>query len=88
MLVDPKQRAFLVNGAKQLGVTKIVAQAMNDLLLKEDSSLISLLLRLLGTSVGCFLITGYPMAFQELPLAKREEALRRMRDSCIPDVSI
>ena len=88
MLETPSKRQFLVNGAQRLGVARIIAEAIEQFLLKEDRNQILLLLKLLSTSVGSMMLTHYPLAFQELPLAYRENVLRGFRDSRIPQVII
>ena len=79
-------RSFLLSGAKELGVAVTAAEAMGKLLLQEDKDKISLLLKTLGTYVGTFVLTGYPISFQCLPLEDRVLVLRSLRGSYVPQL--
>ena len=86
ILEDPAKRAFLRGGAKSLGVADAIIEGIGKLLLKEERASFTLVLSLLGITAGNMLLTGYPLPFQQLPLNERENALRRLRDSMIPDL--
>lgn len=79
-------RALLLSGAKELGVAKVMAEAMQKLLLKEEQAQVQLLLQLMSSSWGNFLINGYSLGFQNMTLEDRVAALRALRDSYIPQL--
>ena len=49
----------------------------------DDQWKLYLLLKLLSTSIGTYLLFGWPVAFQDLPLQYRMEALVKLRESSI-----
>lgn len=73
--------AFLRRGAINSGTHNLVARTMQNALLPGSKTELFLVFSLLDTSLGCFLLTGFPAPFQNLSLAQRTTALRRLRDS-------
>jgi hypothetical protein len=77
----PEGQAYLRRGAIEAGTNTVVAQTLQKALLPNSQTELFLVFSLLQTSLGCFLLTGYPAPFQHLSLAHRTTALRRLRDS-------
>eukprot|EP01034_Spumella_vulgaris_P025563 gene25563-32033_t len=81
-----RNKAVLLRGAVESRTHILVADALQTFSHKFDQQQLFILLRLLGTSVGNFLLTGIPVPFESLPLHHREVALSRLRDSPLPDI--
>eukprot|EP01041_Mallomonas_annulata_P000493 gene493-929_t len=65
-----------------------ISQIVQKNLSQSDSGKLKILLQLLSTSFGCFLLTGYPFPFTCLTLQQRSNALKRLRDSFLPDLRV
>lgn len=74
-------RAYLCAGAVDCGTPKHAAEALQSLISVPEQEQLSLVLLLLSTSVGNFLFSGYPVAFQDLSRSAREDILRSFRES-------
>ena len=68
------------------GTNMYVARTLQEALLPGSKTELVLVFFLLQTSLGCFLLTGFPAPFQHLSLTHRTTALRRMRDSFLQPV--
>lgn len=66
-----KNRKLLSIGALEVGVHRHLAEAVECLICKSEKKELSLLLKLLGSSAGNFLLTGYPLPFQVHPFHLR-----------------
>ncbi len=76
-------RKYLYTGALEHGTPKQAAEALQQFITKDEKFQIYLILKLLSTSLGCFLLTGYFIPFISLPLTTRETILQQFRDSRI-----
>lgn len=59
-----QHKSFLCTGALDYGTHKHAVEALQNLATKADKQQLSIILKLLTTSVGSFLLTGYPVPFQ------------------------
>lgn len=59
-----KLNTFLCAGAIECGTHKNCLLALERTATKMEKRLLSIVLTLLSTSAGCFILTGYPLAFQ------------------------
>ena len=74
-------RAFLSRGAIDASTHSHVAKTLEASLLPPNKTELLLVFRLLNTSIGSFVLTGFAAPFQNLSLENRSIALRRLRDS-------
>lgn len=84
--ITEDQEIHLKRGAIASKVHIEVARAMLTDLLIEDRKQISLFLTILSYSAGNFLLTGFPVPFEELSLKYRYLGLRRLQVSSIPSM--
>eukprot|EP01033_Poteriospumella_lacustris_P003066 gene3066-2244_t len=76
-----KLRRFLTAGALDYGTHRHILKSITDNLTTAEKSKISLILMVLGNSFVTWLLTGYPVSFNDLPLHIREQILLGWRDS-------
>lgn len=76
-----KLRRFLTAGALDYGSHRHILKSITDNLTTAEKSKISLILMVLGNSFVTWLLTGYPVSFNDLPLHIREQVLLGWRDS-------
>jgi hypothetical protein len=62
--LNSEQKMFLQRGALDMKLHELLSDAIETKLLIEDRRKLLILLRILGTTVGCFILTGYPAPFQ------------------------
>ena len=75
-------QTFLRRGAIDAGTHKHVATTLEGPRFHPGSKKeLYLVFSLLQTSLGCFLLTGFPAPFPSLSLSNRTTAMRRLRDS-------
>jgi hypothetical protein len=77
------KKEFLKHGAVQANVHYNAIGLMNNFLYDAEKYDLNLILSLLGSSFGNFVVTGFPVPFQCLSLENRTIAMRRLRDSPI-----
>ncbi len=65
MTVDEvmKNKAYLLSGALDFGTHNHSANALQNLVSKDEQNKLLAILKLLNTSIGTFLLTGYPVPF-------------------------
>jgi long-chain-alcohol oxidase len=81
-----KHRSFLCAGALDYNTHHHVFKAMDKNLSPSEKDKIKGLLDLLATSAGSFILTGYPVPFQDLPLQIRERVLLQWRDHSLEQI--
>jgi hypothetical protein len=59
-------RLYLCRGAVALGIPEASAKALDILISRAEQLELSLMLKILSTSVGCYCTAGYPLPFQVL----------------------
>jgi len=59
-----EHRDYLLRGALDINLHWVVADAIGKLVTKEERFQVALMLKVLSTSAGCYMVTGYPVAFQ------------------------
>lgn len=81
-----KHREMLCRGAITANVDSVAAMALQMNASPADQTQLYGLFKALSTSVGCGLLTGNFVPFQYLSLPSREVAVRKLRDSIIPEL--
>ncbi|KAJ1426748.1 hypothetical protein B484DRAFT_450537 [Ochromonadaceae sp. CCMP2298] len=81
-------KAYLCRGALDEGIPAAVCDAIQSLVSPQDQAQIYIVLRALSTGVGCFLLTGCPVPFHQLPLQRRVAALGGLRDSSLAPLRV
>lgn len=76
-------KEYLCRGAIDIRLPIVFAKVIQKLASQDDQWKLYLLLKLLSTSIGTYLLFGWPIAFQDLPLQYRMEALVKLRESSI-----
>ena len=61
-----KNKAYLGRGAVEMNVPAVAADAIGRLITPTERQQVYVMLRVMSTSAGCFLVTGMPVAFQVL----------------------
>ena len=59
-----EHRDYLCRGALDMNLHTIVAEALGKLITDTERLQAHLMLRVLSTSLGCYMVTGFPAAFQ------------------------
>lgn len=77
------EKKYITRGAIELKVHEEVARGMQSDLLSEDKKKISELLNILTYSAGNYLLTGYPVPFEDLSLKYRCLALKQLQSSML-----
>jgi hypothetical protein len=76
-------KEYLCRGAIDIRLPKVFAKVIQKLASQDDQWKLYLLLKLLSTSIGTYLLFGWPVAFTDLPLQYRMKALVMLRESSI-----
>jgi len=76
-------KEYLCRGAIDIRLPKVFAKVIQKLASQDDQWKLYLLLKLLSTSIGTYLLFGWPIAFPDLPLQYRMKALVKLRESPI-----
>mmetsp|Transcript_11168 Transcript_11168/g.18288 ORF Transcript_11168/g.18288 Transcript_11168/m.18288 type:complete len:515 (+) Transcript_11168:80-1624(+) len=82
-LKDKDRQTYLQRGALDLRVPITACELLQRALTKQEQSKIYVLLKILSTSLGCMLVTGYPVPFPVLSVKQRAIVLGQLRDSSI-----
>lgn len=72
---------YLQRGSLEMDIHLMTAQALQKLTTPSEKQQLYLLLKVLSTSIGCFLVTGSPAAVQDMSLDSRVHLLCGFRDS-------
>uniref|UniRef100_A0A7S3HD47 4Fe-4S ferredoxin-type domain-containing protein n=1 Tax=Spumella elongata TaxID=89044 RepID=A0A7S3HD47_9STRA len=83
-----EHRDYLLRGALDINLHWVVADAIGKLVTKEERFQVALMLKVLSTSAGCYMVTGYPVAFQDMPLAYRVKAMEGLRDCSLAPLRV
>lgn len=82
-LFSEESKSHLQRGGLESEIPSLMALAVGQFALKKDRDELLLALKIMSTSLGCFVLTGYFQPFNLLSSAARRTAMGGLRDSPI-----